>query len=349
MKKIYLLLIVVVITAVSMAQTATIYKFSATTVPVLDGEIDASWDIIDAIEPDAQAPENPMDADYNKVEVKMGYTDEALYVLFDVEDDEFCPPLISEFADWQSDRAEIFLDINTDNLDDGVGASYDDPVNYGPWKGHYQFTTPYPTVDNSAPDSEGDTIVTGAEAWPKYVPFDYAYTLDLDNDAWIFEMVIPFTSLTIDTLDGVFQDPAIQFEPTADLTFGFEISMVDVDIDQDGLDEGNPQRKFQRWANIDAWTDMDGAGLVTISEDIISTTKDNQVEVVSIYPSPAANFISIRLAQTADIQIVNMVGQVIKEVDHVNPGESVDISDLNNGLYFIRAKDLDVIGKFVKE
>jgi len=80
--------------------------------------------------------------------------------------------------------------------------------------------------------------------------------------------------------------------------------------------------------------------------------------VVDIFPNPATNNLFIRLKDhqqknTISISMANIFGQVIMEQKFANNSEisSVDVSDINPGVYFIRVEiDNDVVvKKFIKE
>lgn len=65
---------------------------------------------------------------------------------------------------------------------------------------------------------------------------------------------------------------------------------------------------------------------------------DFTVNKVSIYPNPATENIFIELSQYADIEIVNIHGQIIESLKTVSSKTRLDISDLSKGLYYIKVK-----------
>lgn len=70
---------------------------------------------------------------------------------------------------------------------------------------------------------------------------------------------------------------------------------------------------------------------------------------ISVYPMPAHNFISIKNAPEGEIKLTvfNMNGSVIKNYTLSNGSQPLDISFLNNGMYFLRINDK--ILKFTKQ
>ena len=55
-----------------------------------------------------------------------------------------------------------------------------------------------------------------------------------------------------------------------------------------------------------------------------------------IYPNPTSNIITIENVQNADIQIVNITGQVVASISNADFVTTIDVSSLAQGTYFIR-------------
>ncbi|MFH1005564.1 MAG: T9SS type A sorting domain-containing protein [Bacteroidota bacterium] len=75
------------------------------------------------------------------------------------------------------------------------------------------------------------------------------------------------------------------------------------------------------------------------------------LNTISVYPNPATDNIIIESPQKAEIEIVNLQGQLIKYLVANNNKTTIDISELPGGMYFIKAKTEKgiAIEKFVKE
>jgi len=74
-------------------------------------------------------------------------------------------------------------------------------------------------------------------------------------------------------------------------------------------------------------------------------------ELISIFPNPATDELTIETQLTSEIEISNLEGQVVKKFE-VNDGKlSIDISDLNSGIYIIRVQTDKGITtkKFIKQ
>lgn len=80
---------------------------------------------------------------------------------------------------------------------------------------------------------------------------------------------------------------------------------------------------------------------------------DGNEDKLIVYPNPAVNQINITpIDQESHIQILNLSGQVLKKYFLAEKTESLDISDLNNGLYILRmitANKQEHVEKFLIE
>jgi len=92
--------------------------------------------------------------------------------------------------------------------------------------------------------------------------------------------------------------------------------------------------------------DTGNGTIVRTSVSIVNNTLN-----VSLFPNPATDNITIEIPQQAKIQIVNMQGQLVKEIDADSNETSVDISALSPGLYFVKITmgSLAIVRKFVKD
>ncbi len=304
--------------------------------PVIDGVIDKVWSNVEPVAIENESVDNSLPSSINYAFWKMAYSDDAFFILIEVEDNEFCDQWCTGFADWQSDRAEIFFDVYTENLRDGRGAN--NSGNNGPWYGHYQFTTPWKEGLESYANS-------GALQWPKDVPFDYGY--ERNAGSWFYEMIVPFSSLTIDSIEDV-KGP---FMASDSLKIGFCANILDVDI-SDGLDNGQPYRKIIAWKDSDCWISMDNAGIVQLGNEIIDNEIEDPASITSIiesnnifiYPNPATNFITLNIQnKITDIKIYDMLGNIVLVKNHIDLEEKIDISSLSSGLYFLKTDELVVV------
>jgi hypothetical protein len=81
----------------------------------------------------------------------------------------------------------------------------------------------------------------------------------------------------------------------------------------------------------------------------------NNLKEVSIYPNPATDILNVDLGsvtQTIQVQFIDAVGRTVKTESISGSHSQIDISDLNQGIYFISLSSADGvqrIEKLVKE
>jgi hypothetical protein len=74
-----------------------------------------------------------------------------------------------------------------------------------------------------------------------------------------------------------------------------------------------------------------------VYSDVISIVKKEIPPSVKVFPNPAFNEIELLgIAENTNLEIYNQTGQLVKSVQSLNPAQKVPISDLPQGLYFIK-------------
>ena len=70
-----------------------------------------------------------------------------------------------------------------------------------------------------------------------------------------------------------------------------------------------------------------------------------------LYPNPATKSLTIETSKNATVEIVNMQGQLVKAIPNISNKTSIDISGLQDGMYFVKltTDEGSVVRKFVKE
>ena len=71
---------------------------------------------------------------------------------------------------------------------------------------------------------------------------------------------------------------------------------------------------------------------------------DNEHKVAKFYPNPAVSYITFELVKdnsnkTYQLQIFSFLGRMVKEEKDVTDKKTVNLSDLNRGLYTFQLKD----------
>ncbi|MGB0176469.1 MAG: T9SS type A sorting domain-containing protein [Owenweeksia sp.] len=79
----------------------------------------------------------------------------------------------------------------------------------------------------------------------------------------------------------------------------------------------------------------------------IGLNEQGSISSVSIFPNPAGDLIELTLEEHHDLMIIDVAGKEIKALKYA-PGQSIDISELPEGVYFIRGEKLEPT-RFVKK
>jgi hypothetical protein len=80
--------------------------------------------------------------------------------------------------------------------------------------------------------------------------------------------------------------------------------------------------------------------------------RDFTLEVIHLFPNPATNELNVRAENMKQIEIMNMIGSIVIKKEQCEVEERIDISDLREGLYFIRVTTGDNavrVEKFIKK
>lgn len=94
------------------------------------------------------------------------------------------------------------------------------------------------------------------------------------------------------------------------------------------------------------FTQMNIACVATLAGLVTESVSENNVDNVALYPNPAQNSITLTSDYNGlnEVQIINAVGQIVKEFSFESK-TTVDIKDLNTGVYFVRISGNDMISK----
>lgn len=275
-RKITLLFFCSLFTVGLMAQPKTALINKATVNPVIDGEIDEVWaeaDAANSIERNALDHVPTLGAPGETI-WKGLWTQEGIYVLLSVTDDDFHPYYeVPGSASWQYDKPELYLDVNFE-LADGGGPSSS--------LGHYQVAPAFTEGLN-----DGTVFTCGFNGVDGDI---VTYAAIVEEPNYVIEYFVPFESLT--DADGI----AVDIEGT----IGFDITIVD-------RDEGDDGERLAVWSNTGdnglAWTNMDDAGLITFDgaeggtyvesvsiEDAVIDENNGTVQIVAtVLPEDATN------------------------------------------------------------
>jgi hypothetical protein len=228
---------------------AVFYRFPFGNAPVIDGKIERIWD--DVEENVIELPQEIINLagppTLDLVTWKAAWDDEYIYVMIKVEEDDFYPHYVAGSPNsWEYDRPEIYLDVNTGELNDGLG-----PITAN--SGHIQIAPGF---------FEGvNPYVNGNLTWDGYyIKFDY----QVDDPDYVCEFALDISYL----LDKYGKS----LNPSSEPTIGFDVCIIDRDL-------GDAGKRSAVWRNNgkdgDCWSNMDDCGEVAFSNEVIgrSSTK----------------------------------------------------------------------------
>lgn len=240
--------------------------------------------------------------------VKAFWNDTALFVFLETSDGDWWPTWMTTVQEWESDKYEVYIDVNADIVDGG-GA--------GGGAGNYQFA---PQFQETA---MGELIVwtsgngNGMTAADNYDGAGY----------WAMEYSFAWADML--TSDGV------GFDPYSQETFGFDVTFIDCDA------ETGPRNRLI-WSNDgnhsgmdESWNTMDGVGVITLATG--SAVQLKKVDGLTITPTVINNGYFNVSGQFTSVEIYNTIGQLVKSVN--TPGNSVSVAELQTGIHFVKVKN----------
>jgi hypothetical protein len=244
MKRLLFLVIATLAITNITGQDATIYKLPDGISPVIDGYVDNLWHIYEEFNIDK--PFQTEKPTLDKATWRAVWNDTALFIVVSVEEDDFCPHWCEPAsADWNSDRPDIYLDVN-ENLKDGEG-----PVFYP--NGHYQFAPGFT-------EGENQHYFRG-QTWHGW---EYSYAYKVDGSDYVFEYALMWSSIT--------DENGIVYDPEGGRLIGFDVYVTD-------RDEGENWRRRAVWMNDgngpgmdEAWNNMDDCGILAFKGFQITDT-----------------------------------------------------------------------------
>lgn len=77
--------------------------------------------------------------------------------------------------------------------------------------------------------------------------------------------------------------------------------------------------------------------MLSVEENITIAVDENHLEnPVAVYPNPATSSVNISVPEDAEIQIFDLSGKIILNIKDTKPLETIDVSGLEKGIYFVR-------------
>jgi len=307
MRKFYMLFFSLLFVAgATFAQKVNVDVAKTSTAPVIDGVEEAVWDAVDPV-PFVLflGQEVPTVTAYWKAL----WDDNNIYVLINVEDDNYYPGWEAGGNGWEYDKPEIYFDVN-DVLVDGAG-----PATAS--SGHYQYS-PDPT--------DGGQDIPMTTAGTTQAPGgSYCYTLV--GESYAYEYAVEIASMsnvggTAMTADMISSLPE---------NVGFDATVIDQD---EGITTARQRTIWESGdgTEAEAWNSMDASGTITLKPGVgIPTVKTVNV---SVHPNPVSDFLTIN-ADFDKVVINNILGQEISNLNQIKTNK-LDVGYLSKGIYIMK-------------
>jgi len=73
-----------------------------------------------------------------------------------------------------------------------------------------------------------------------------------------------------------------------------------------------------------------------VSISLTTATDEILTESVAVYPNPTSSMITVANAEGKDIVVVNSLGQVVANIRNAAADQTIDVTNLANGTYFVK-------------
>ncbi|HPR31890.1 MAG TPA: sugar-binding protein [Prolixibacteraceae bacterium] len=311
MKKIYSLLIALLVCGGMFAQTGVNVEVAFTTEPIeIDGFLDEAWDAVAEV-----AIELPFREEVPTVTSwwKALYDEDYCYVVVNVIDEgNHWPSWESGGNSWEYDKPEVYWDMN-EVIADAVGVSVAS-------SGHWQIADGFVEATY---DTEIEVAATTQKPGGKI-----GYSLS--GEDYVYEHAMLWSTLL--DKNGTAYTAADVRNVLGDI--GFDVTIIDQD---EGITTARQRAVWQSDGTVDeCWNNMDGCGTITLLEP--SSSKEVKNIEMSVYPNPASNHVTIN-AQFTRVDVSNILGQQVKSI--AQNSRTLNISDLSKGVYVLKAYNND--------
>jgi hypothetical protein len=273
------------------------------TAPVIDGVGDDNvWADVDFVDIALESLAPEITAKF-----KAGWKGASkIYVLVERTDDDLVP-YSSDFAVYAQEYISVHFDWG--NFD----ADFDSTACWLRFKA---------AVEGTNSEIYADGRYNG---WTPTMEGAYEAAIKIEGDVQTLEIVVDLNKIMeINEVKGV----PVAFTGGSNLGFDFEI----------GDAKANTYERIGMifWADNSGnqWDDPSIFGALDLLG--LTSVQDLSVQSFKVYPNPASDFIYIEnLQDIAKIEIYNIVGMRIREINNVQQGNTIDIRDLSSGIYLI--------------
>jgi len=172
----------------------------------------------------------------------------------------------------------------------------------------------------------------GSEAWAEVASSTY-YSIDTEEQVGVMHSVEMVDEYYIEVPEGEFVEilAAVEFYTNSGANeWRF------------GIDGTVPTSGWETWMYFmgeTTWYYYGGSHVPIIRMNVGEPTAVNNISSdadVTIYPNPTDGIISVGNVENASIEIINIMGQVVKTVNSSFEVNHIDLSNFANGTYFVR-------------
>jgi hypothetical protein len=264
------------------------------------------------------------ESDYNAV-FRLCWNHQALYLLANITDDVEHDYREEYQSPWMFDSFDLFLQLDTNTID----------TSYGPNTVKLRFCRGYVIIETPGRAEKSE----------------YGYYTESSDTGWIVELAIPWTAVYSEG------NTPEDIDDYMGRSIGFDFSGSDSDNTDGDVTVGN--RSHMSFWDLDgeggledlAWAITNVFGYITLMEyegcatPVENTSGKNET---ICYPNPAGKSISFPdLDQESTITIYTLHGMRLLDAVY-RPGEELDISSLQSGLYVALINGTDAV-TFIKK
>ncbi len=143
-----------------------------------------------------------------------------------------------------------------------------------------------------------------------------------------------------------FADPATVSSPTGEGAFEFKVALefyyggADLWIGEDNTVPSSIYSTSWKFVGED-WTYIsnyyDACPMLRACLPVLGVSANEEIAAnISIYPNPTTGIVNINNVEGATIEVLNLMGQVVKTIENASAINNIDLSNNANGTYFVR-------------
>jgi len=265
----------------------------------------------------------PDPADFDGGTATLLWNDDGLYMYVEIKDNEVVPfPVGEDIRDhwWFYDFIEIYLVRGGD-------PQYGDSIRTS--EGVYTVGTYNCAINAMTSDSTGSDCKNEGQ-WNYFDFYGKGMEVGWQQTAVGYNAEI-FFPWSIFQLDG---SNELVPEAAEGAIYGFDFRTNDSDNG-----EGNNNKHVAMWNNDsgddNVWNYINYFGTIKLVTELSGINEDYAKTVLNVYPNPVNDVLNIQAKEMQKLSIMNIVGQQVLSMNNVNDQVSIDVSQLNPGIYFV--------------